>query len=470
MAHNVDVLIIDDDARVQHDVGSALAPSFSVHMASSGEEGLEQYERLRPDIVLLDVMLPQMSGIAVLRALKKSRADLPVIMMTAYAEVQTAVQAIKLGAIDYLQKPIDPQVVHREIQQAVARTSHDQEPVRATVVGRSAVMKRVWRLVERFGPTDIPILLQGETGTGKGLIAEAVHRVSKRAQAPFVPIDCATIPGDLAESELFGYEDGAFTGAGKKKRGRVAFADRGTLFLDEIGTLALGTQAKLLTLIERQNFLPLGARNVQPTQLDVRFISATNVPLHNAVEQGSFRADLFHRLNGIIIDLPPLRERNEDIELLAHYFVAEFGIKHGKPNLEIGQDALHAMQQYPWPGNVRELQRVMSAAVVLANGAVAAEDLPEYIRKGRHLPQTQTEPCPPVADEDDAPIAELSAGINLREIKEWAGRDAQKRVILELQKRTNISRQQLARMLSVDPKTLRARMKELALAARATRR
>ena len=466
---DVGVLVIDDDARVQHDVVSALAPRFTVHVASSGEEGLDQYDRFRSDVVLLDVMLPQMSGLAVLRALKRIRPDLPVIMMTAYAEVQTAVQAIKLGAIDYLQKPIDPAVVHREIEQAVARASHNQEPVRATIVGRSAAMKRIWRLVERFGPTDIPILLQGETGTGKGLIAEAIHRVSKRMRAPFVAIDCATIPGDLAESELFGYEDGAFTGAGKKKRGRVSFADRGTLFLDEIGTLALGTQAKLLTLIERQHFLPLGARSFQPTQLDVRFISATNVPLHTAVEAGSFRADLFHRLNGIIIDLPPLRERNEDIELLAHYFAAEFGVRHGKPDLAIGQDALQAMQQYSWPGNVRELQRVLSAAVVLATDAVTAEDLPEYIRRGRPSPESQIEE-PDAAVEEAPPVVELSAGINLREIKEWAGRDAQKRVILELQKHTNISRQDLARLLGVDPKTLRARLKELSLPSRATRR
>ena len=236
------ILIIDDDLHVQHALASARVPPYVVHFASSGEEGLTEFERLRPDVVLLDVMLPQMGGIAVLRALKKRSPDVPVIMVTAYAEVQTAVQAIKMGATDYLQKPIDPEVVRREIEQAIARTS--AEPARAMIVGRSTAMKRVTRLVERFGPTDIPILLQGETGTGKGLIAEAVHRVSKRAQAPFVAIDCATIPGDLAESELFGYEDGAFTGAGKKKRGRVAFADRGTLFLDEIGTLAVGTQSR----------------------------------------------------------------------------------------------------------------------------------------------------------------------------------------------------------------------------------
>jgi len=241
--------------------------------------------------VLLDVMLPQMSGMAVLRALKESCPDLPVIVMTAYAEVHTAVLAIKMGAADYLQKPLDPPAILRDLAQIVARSSRRSVAMDANVIGASAALKRVWRLVERFGPTDLPILIQGETGTGKGLIAEAIHRISKRAQGPFVAIDCATIPGDLAESELFGYEDGAFTGAGKKKRGRVAFADRGTLFLDEIGTLALGTQAKLLTLLEQQAFVPLGTRTSQPLRLDARFISATNMPLHLAAEQGKFRAD-----------------------------------------------------------------------------------------------------------------------------------------------------------------------------------
>jgi two-component system response regulator AtoC len=448
MTRSTGVLIIDDDTGVQRCLSSALARDYAVHVASSGEEGLTRYEQLCPDVVLLDVMLPQMSGIAVLRALKRMSGDVPVIMMTAFAEVQTAVQAIKLGAVDYLQKPVDPDAVLREVGQLVCRSSQKQVSARADVIGQSVAMKRVWRLVESFGPTDIPILLQGETGTGKGLIAQAVHRVSKRAQAAFVAIDCATIPEQLAESELFGYEDGAFTGAGKKKRGRVAFADRGTLFLDEIGTLAVGTQAKLLTLIEQQNFLPLGARNLQPTHLDVRFVGATNVPLQRAVEEGSFRADLFHRLNGITIDLPPLREREGDIALLAEHFVGQFGRRQGKSDLAITPDALDAMQQYAWPGNVREMQRVLSAAVVLAGSAITPDDLPAHIA-GSRTPHDQ-----PPQDFGSAPI-------NLREIKEWAGREAQKRVIQELQKRTNISQQELARMLGVDPKTLRSRLKEM---------
>jgi DNA-binding NtrC family response regulator len=460
MSERRGVLIIDDDPAVQRAVASALAADYTVHAASSGEEGLAEFERRRPDLVLLDVMLPLMSGLAVLRALKRLSTEVPVIMMTAYAEVQTAVQAIKLGATDYLEKPLEAALVRGEVDQAIARATSVRESVRTAVVGRSAAMMRVWRLIERFGPTDIPILLQGETGTGKGLIAESVHRLSKRAQAPFIAIDCATIPAELAESELSGYEDGAFTGAAKKKRGRVAVADRGALFLDEIGTLAVGTQAKLLTLIEPQHFLPLGARTFQPTHIDVRFISATNVPLHEAVETGAFRADLFHRLNGVIVDLPPLREREDDIEILARHFVAAFGARLGKPDLDVAADALEAMQRYPWPGNVRELQRVLSAAVVLSNDAVVADDLPAHIRgTGRSPAATLPLIEPPPGDAPPMP-SDLSM-LNLREIKEWAGREAQKRVIQELQKHTNITRQELARMLGVDPKTLRSRLREL---------
>jgi DNA-binding NtrC family response regulator len=451
------VLVIDDDERVHHALHEALDTSYSIASAFSGEEGLQLHDRLRPDAVLLDVLLPQMGGLAVLRALKESSADVPVIVMTAYAEVQTAVQAIKAGAADYLQKPFDAEALHRNLTQIVARTSRRPCAADANVVGASPQMARVWRLVERFGPTDIPILLQGETGTGKGLIAQAIHRVSKRAHGPLVSIDCATIPGELAESELFGYEDGAFTGAGKKKRGRVAFADRGTLFLDEIATLSLGTQAKLLTLIEQQAFLPLGARTFSPMQLDARFISATNVPLQRASEDGSFRADLFHRLNGVVIELPPLRERGGDVEMLCRYFADHFARAHGKGTIAIRSDALELLRRYAWPGNVRELQRVLSVATVLADREITPADLPDRVRADRVSVPAAPEDAPAVGTEP----ASWPEKINLREIKEWAGREAQKRVIKELQTRTNISRQELARMLGVDPKTLRSRLKEI---------
>jgi DNA-binding NtrC family response regulator len=457
---NPTVLVIDDDERVHQTLHEALDPSYSIASAFSGEEGLRLHDRLRPDAVLLDVILPQMGGMAVLRALKEASADLPIIVMTAYAEVRTAVQAIKSGAADYVQKPIDPGTLQRHLTQIVAPKR--PRAADANVIGASPQMARVWRLVERFGATDIPILLQGETGTGKGLVAEAIHRVSKRAHAPFVAIDCATIPGELAESELFGYEDGAFTGAGKKKRGRVAFADRGTLFLDEIATLSLGTQAKLLTLIEQQAFLPLGARTFSPMQLDARFVSATNVPLQRAAEDGSFRADLFHRLNGVAIELPPLRERGGDVELLCRHYAAHFARKHGKSALDIRADALELLRRYAWPGNVRELQRVMSMATVLADGEITPADLPDRVRAERpgDPERTVAAAAAAAASLPDPLPAGWPDKINLREIKEWAGREAQKRIIMEFQTRTNISRQDLARMLGVDPKTLRSRLKE----------
>jgi two-component system response regulator AtoC len=454
------VLVIDDDAQIQASLPAILSPPYAVYLASTGEDGLDQYDRVRPDVVMLDVMLPQMGGLAVLRALKRRRPDQPVIMMTAYAEIESAVQAIKLGALDYLQKPLDSEAVLREINRVTTTAAVRPDPARAGVIGESPALRRAWKLVERFGPTDIPILLQGETGTGKGLIAQALHRVSKRADNAFVAIDCATIPDQLAESELFGYEDGAFTGAAKRKRGRVAFADRGTLFLDEIGTLSLATQSKLLTLIEQRDFLPLGARNLQPTHIDVRFISATNVPLHRAVDEGTFRADLFHRLDGVTIELPPLRERERDIELLARQFVATLGREQGKPEMEITPDAVDVLRGYAWPGNVRELQRVLAAAVVLADTTVDVDDLPQRVRTGKRVAQ----PAPPAEAEpvsSSSPAAPTALPLNLREIKEWAGREAQKRVIEELQKHTNISRQELARMLGVDPKTLRSRLKEM---------
>lgn len=455
------VLIIDDDAGIQDTLRSALSSAYSVQVASSGEEGLKRCEQSRPDVVLLDVMLPQMSGIAVLRHLRKMSNDLPVIMMTAFAQVHTAIEAIKLGAADYVEKPVDTDRIIAEIGFIIGSRSVSPHSARQGISGESPAMERVWRLVERFGPTGIPILLQGESGTGKSAFARAIHAVSKRAEGPFVDIDCGTIPEQLAESELFGYEDGAFTGAGKKKVGRVAFADHGTLFLDEIGVLSLASQSKLLTLIERQTFTPLGSRDARARQVDMRFISATNVPLQGAIEKGSFRHDLYHRLNGITIELPPLREREGDIELLARHFLQEFRTQYERPACDLSPEALDLIRAYQWPGNVRELQRAMMAAVIMADRLITPDDLPEQIRGGPQAPASSPTQNT-ITNDDVSSIFSSGARLTLGEIKEWAGREAEKRVIIELQKQTNASQQELARMLGVDPKTLRSRLKEIA--------
>jgi DNA-binding NtrC family response regulator len=453
MEQTASVLIIDDDPEIQRTLVSALSPAFSVHSALSGEEGLTEYERLQPDLVLLDLMLPQMSGLAVLRTLKRMSHDAVVIMMSAYGQIRTAVQAIQSGAADYLEKPFDKRRLLGEIDEILAVRASGKVSIRDRIIGESRAMKRVWKQVEQIGPTDIPILLQGETGTGKELFAQALHESSKRARGPFVAIDCGTLPEQLAESELFGYEEGAFTGAVKKKPGKVSWADGGTLFLDEIGVLALSCQSKLLRLVEQQSFVPLGARDSRIKRLEVRFISATNVPLRHAVETGTVRRDLYHRLNGLTIELPPLRDREGDLELLTRHFLGQYRLRHECPELEICQECLDLFHSYSWPGNVRELQQVVAAAAALGGHRILPEHLPEYLRE-RH--------SAPAALEASAGEATIeSFQVSLRSIRERAGREAEKKAILELQKRTQANRQELARILGVDPKTLRSRLREI---------
>jgi transcriptional regulator with PAS, ATPase and Fis domain len=333
-------------------------------------------------------------------------------------------------------------------------------PAREKIIGQSRAIQRVWRLVEQFGPTDIPILLQGETGTGKELFAQALHQISKRSSGPLVPIDCGTLPEQLAESELFGYEEAAFTGAAKKKPGKVTWANGGTLFLDEIGVLSLACQAKLLRLVEQQGFVPLGARDGRLTRLDVRFISATNTPLRKAIEKDGFREDLYQRLSGLTIELPPLRERDGDLELLSRYFLDQYRRQDKKPDLEISEECLDIFRSYAWPGNVRELQRVIASTVVMADRMILPEHLPTQLceRRGAgSLGRPDLTLCP---------SSELAQPLDLKRVKEWAGREAQMHIIVELQKRGRMTRQELARFLGVDPKTLRARLKEMGAQAK----
>jgi DNA-binding NtrC family response regulator len=447
------VLIIDDDAQIHETLAAVLSPKFAVHSAFSGEDGLKEQERLQADLVLLDLMLPQMGGLAVLRALKRTSADVLVIMMSAYGQIRTAVQAIQSGAADYLEKPFDKPRLLSQIDQILAARAPKEVSLRDRIIGESRPMKRIWKLVEQIGPTDIPVLLQGETGTGKELFARALHETSKRAQAPFVAIDCGTLPEHLTESELFGYEEGAFTGALKRKPGKVSWANQGSLFLDEIGALPLACQSKLLRLVEEQSFTPLGARDSRIKRLEVRFISATNTPLRQAIDTGGFRRDLYHRLNGLTLEVPPLRDRDGDLELLVRYFLDQHRRKHAQPDLEISEECLEALKAYSWPGNVRELQQVLAAAAAIAGHRISVEHLPSHLRECQRV----------VVAVPAAPPAGLagSAHVDLRRIKEWAGREAEKKVILELQKRTRVNRQELARILGVDPKTLRSRLREI---------
>ncbi|MEK7404228.1 MAG: sigma-54 dependent transcriptional regulator [Acidobacteriota bacterium] len=448
------VLIIDDDPEIRRGLASALSAAYGVHLACSGEEGIQKAETLKPDLVLLDLVLPGLGGVAVLRALKKKNAESLVIIMSAYGRASTVVQAIKLGAADFLEKPLDPARLLDQLNEILTSRLPRPAPIRERIIGESRAMRKAWRLVERFGPTEIPILLEGESGTGKDLFAQAIHQISKRAHGPLVTLDCGTIPEELAESELFGYEAGAFTGATKSKVGKVAWADGGTLFIDEIGVLSLSCQAKLLRLIEQQTFTPLGAREGRPQSLKVRFISATNVPLRDAIARGAFREDLYHRVNGFAIELPPLREREGDLDPLIGHFLEQFRQQFHRPDLEISCEALDLLRSHLWPGNVRELQRVLAAAAVMADRIISPEHLPSCVAAPVH---GATEGLLKLALQLNP---DLTGGVDLKRIKELAGRAAEREVIVTMQRRTNLNRQELARLLGVDPKTLRSRLRE----------
>jgi transcriptional regulator with GAF, ATPase, and Fis domain len=325
---------------------------------------------------------------------------------------------------------------------------------RKRIIGESPALRSALRQVEQFGPTDIPLVLEGESGTGKELFAQAIHEVSPQARGRLVTLDCGTIPEELAESELFGYHAGAFTGAVKDRLGRVAWADGGTLFIDELTVLSLSAQAKLLRLIEQQTFVPLGAPDCRPRSVQTRFVSATNVALRAAVTRGVFRRDLYHRLNGFTIELPPLRERGRDVELLAEHFLGKFRDQFGKPELEIAPAALELLRLYPWPGNVRELQRVLAAAAVIADRAIAPEHLPAAVAGASHAAESLLRLSAHLQPA-------LASEIDLKHVKERAGRAAERELIVALQQRTHLNQRELARLLGVDPKTLRSRLKEM---------
>lgn len=335
------------------------------------------------------------------------------------------------------------------------RGLRDLPTKKTSIIGESPQIRKVWQLAESFAPTDIPILLQGETGTGKELFARALHELSKRGRGPFVPIDCAALPQSLVESELFGYERGAFTGADRPKPGRMELARGGTILLDEVGNFPFSYQIKLLRCIQDREFLPLGARSVNIKPLDVRFISATNVNLREAVKKGSFREDLYYRLNGITIDIPPLREREGDVELLVHHFIRKYGTIYGKPVLEVSAQAMELFTSYPWPGNVRELEHTVRMAIISANGVVLPWHLPAYLERFREA-----------EDQKEFVLefgfcGDVGRPVDLKKVKAAAAAQAERQVICELIKRVHLKKGALAKLLGIDAKTLRAKLKEI---------
>ena len=374
------ILIVDDEPNYLIVISELLKEeSYEVLTAQSGEDGLKIVEETDLDLVLTDMRMPGMGGLEFLKAIKKYNKDLPVIMITAFGEVEKAVVAMKAGAYNYLAKPFNNEELLVNIRKAIEHYSLLRENLRlrseakirygfASIVGKNSRMQEIYQLIEKVAPTTASVLVTGESGTGKELVARAIHSNSPRENAPFISVNCAALPETLLESELFGHERGAFTGATSLRKGRFELADNGTLFLDEIGDIPLSLQAKLLRVLQERNFERVGG--VKPIKVDVRIITATNRDLKDEVDNAHFREDLYYRLNVLHIHLPSLRERADDIPMLTDYFINKFAKLLNKPNLKISGDALRYLTGLSWEGNVRELENTIERAAILCNDDV----------------------------------------------------------------------------------------------------
>jgi DNA-binding NtrC family response regulator len=385
IAAGAHILIVDDEAGIRDSLETLLTlEGFSVDLAGDGASGMDLLTRRGYDLLLLDLALPGESGIDLLPRIKALAPDLPIIMITAYGTVGNVVDAIRAGAANFIQKPWDNEKLLADIRAAIGLHQAEREvaQLRRTlrqrysfhnIVGKSEVMLRMFDLVAQVAPSRSTILIQGESGTGKELIAKAIHANSPRRDKPFIPVNTGAVPSDLLESTLFGHERGAFTSAVAAKKGLFEVADSGTLFLDEIGTMSMDMQAKILRVLQDRRFMHLGG--TQEIQVDVRIVAATNVKLQQAVKEGRFREDLFYRLNVIALELPPLRNRKEDIPLLATHYLKFYAEENGFPTPELTPEALRVLMEYEWPGNVRELENVIERCVVLSTGPQIAPDL-----------------------------------------------------------------------------------------------
>jgi len=385
------ILIIDDEAGIRDSLETLLAlEGFRVDMAPEGRMGLDLLASKSYDLLLLDLALPGESGIDLLPRIKSLVPDLPIIMITAYGTVNNVIDAIRAGASNFIQKPWDNEKLLADIRSAIGKNRAEEEVKQLkrtlkqrysfqNIVGKSETMLRLFDLVAQVAPSRSTILIQGESGTGKELIAKAIHSNSPRRDRPFIPVNTGAVPSDLLESTLFGHERGAFTSANAAKKGLFEVADGGTLFLDEIGTMGMDMQAKILRVLQDRRFMHVGG--IHEIQVDVRIVAATNVDLRQAVAEGRFREDLFYRLNVILIELPPLRARKEDIPLLANHYLKVYAEENGFPPPALSSDALRMMMDYEWPGNVRELENAMERGVVLSNGPMLSPDLlPAQVR------------------------------------------------------------------------------------------
>lgn len=372
------ILVVDDDKNIRYSLKRMFEDKgISVLTSKNGKDALDMLDKQSPDLVVMDIMMPGMNGLQVLKEMQETSPKLLVIIMTAFGTTDTAIEAMRLGAYEYILKPFDVQKMWELVEKAlsISRTMktqvsykpfEEESPVSEVIVGRSPKMQEVYKMIGRIAESDVTVLLRGDSGTGKELITRAIYQYSKRNDKPFIPVNCAAIPETLLESELFGHEKGAFTGADSRRIGKFEQCNGGTIFLDEIGDMSLLTQAKILRVLQEKEIQRVGG--TERIKVDIRLIVATNKDLEKAISEGRFRDDLYYRLNVVTINLPPLREKKEDIPRLVQYFIRRFNLELKKDIKSSTQEALAKLEGYSWPGNVRELENIIKRAVVECKG------------------------------------------------------------------------------------------------------
>src|SRR6202048_803510 len=448
------VLIIDDEVEIRESLQTLLElEGFEIETANSGEAGLQRIGEHPFDLVLLDLALPGRDGMEILAEIRAHETRLPVIMITAYGTVENAVRAMQSGAANFVQKPWDNEKLLADVRASIGWRRAEEENVQLkralkqrynfeNIVGKSEPMLKIFDLVAQVATSRSTVLLQGESGTGKEVIAKAVHLNSPRRDRPFVPVNTGSTPTDLLESTLFGHVKGAFTSAIASKKGLFEVADKGTLFLDEIATMGMETQAKILRVLQDRRFMHLGG--IQEIQVDVRIIAATNVDLRQMVREGRFREDLFYRLNVITVELPPLRQRREDIPLLVQHFLEKYSEENERPRRRISTEALRPLVSYSWPGNVRELENTIERAVVLSSDSdIGLDLLPDHI----------------VGRGSAVPTMDANSGATLFGIME----DCERRIIIDMLEKVGWNQTEAAERFHVPLSTLNQKIKRLAI-------
>ena len=464
------ILVIDDDPKVAWILSEGLGSKFEFVSARDGVEGLQMVSTEQPDLILLDIKMPGMSGLEVLEKLNKVEDRPDVIMVSGHGDTNYVVDSIKLGAAEFVNKPFDVQEIEIHINGVLERRNLKREvkelkselqsqSAYANFIGDSVAMQKVKDVIEQVADSELTVLIRGESGTGKEIVARSLHQLSSRKDRPFIKVNCAAIPRDLLEAELFGYEKGAFTGAHKTKQGRFEIAHKGTIFLDEIGDMPLELQSKLLQVLEQQEFVRVGGIN--SIHVDVRIICATNRDLEKAIQERAFRDDLFYRLNEITLFLPPLRERPEDISLLVNYFIEKYNKLYERDFSQVSQPTVDRLMAFSWPGNVRQLENMLKQAVVRGDESIVIDLL--------NSAGTATAQAPSGGSGQRMAVPTSSGDTpDTYSLKERVGRrvaEEEKVLIAEVLNKTNWNRRKAAELLEISYRSLLYKIKDYNLNA-----